>query len=52
MLDDESDYFSIDNQWLSDKERSLLRKRDEQIRESRFASRLEKRKVNLDFAGT
>ncbi|KAI4879581.1 hypothetical protein NFI96_026535 [Prochilodus magdalenae] len=51
VLDDESDYFSTDsNQWLSPAERQVLRKRDEELRELRHASRKD-RKITLDFAG-
>ncbi|KAF7703324.1 activating signal cointegrator 1 isoform X1 [Silurus meridionalis] len=51
VLDDESDYFASDsNQWLSTKERETLRKRDEELRELRHASRKD-RKITLDFAG-
>ncbi|XP_043933424.1 activating signal cointegrator 1 [Protopterus annectens] len=51
VIDDESDYFSTDsNQWLSKQEREALRKREEELRELRHASRLE-RKITLDFAG-
>lgn len=51
VLDDESDYFATDsNQWLSPGEREVLRKRDEELRELRHASRKD-RKITLDFAG-
>ncbi|XP_052002347.1 activating signal cointegrator 1 isoform X1 [Xyrauchen texanus] len=51
VLDDESDYFATDsNQWLSPGEREALRKRDEELRELRHASRKD-RKITLDFAG-
>lgn len=51
VIDDESDYFSTDsNQWLSHKQREALRKRNEELRAERFASRRDM-KVTLDFAG-
>lgn len=51
VLDDESDYFATDsNQWLSPCERDALRKREEELRELRHASRKD-RKITLDFAG-
>ncbi|XP_056134864.1 activating signal cointegrator 1 isoform X2 [Lampris incognitus] len=51
VLDDESDYFAADsNQWLSPSERDMLRKKEEELREIRYASRKD-RKITLDFAG-
>lgn len=51
VIDDESDYFATDsNRWLSNKEREKLRKREEELRSQRFASRKD-RKITLDFAG-
>uniref|UniRef100_A0A3P8RZ78 Activating signal cointegrator 1 n=1 Tax=Amphiprion percula TaxID=161767 RepID=A0A3P8RZ78_AMPPE len=51
VLDDESDYFATDsNQWLSPGEREKLRKKEEELRELRHASRKD-RKIRLDFAG-
>ncbi|KAG7283778.1 hypothetical protein CRUP_034402 [Coryphaenoides rupestris] len=51
VLDDESDYFATDsNQWLSPGERDKLKKREEELRELRHASRKD-RKITLDFAG-
>ncbi|XP_059211928.1 activating signal cointegrator 1 [Centropristis striata] len=51
VLDDESDYFATDsNQWLSPGEREKLRKKEEELREIRHASRKD-RKITLDFAG-
>ncbi|KAK3584707.1 hypothetical protein CHS0354_036484 [Potamilus streckersoni] len=50
VIDDESDYFSTDSKWLSDSERAALKKREEELRAQRFASRKD-RKVTLDFAG-
>ncbi|KAI3377421.1 hypothetical protein L3Q82_008611, partial [Scortum barcoo] len=51
VLDDESDYFATDsNQWLSPSEREKLKKKEEELRELRHASRKD-RKITLDFAG-
>ena len=51
VIDDESDYFSTNsNQWLSTNERESLRKREQELRSVRHASRKD-RKVTLDFAG-
>lgn len=51
VIDDQSDYFSTDsNQWLSQAEREALRKRGEELRELRHASR-QGRKITFDFAG-
>ncbi|KAF1392577.1 hypothetical protein PFLUV_G00029510 [Perca fluviatilis] len=51
VLDDESDYFATEsNQWLSPNEREKLRKKEEELRELRHASRKD-RKITLDFAG-
>ncbi|XP_042263245.1 activating signal cointegrator 1 [Thunnus maccoyii] len=51
VLDDESDYFATEsNQWLSPAERDKLRKKEEELRELRHASRKD-RKITLDFAG-
>ncbi|KAG8576095.1 hypothetical protein GDO81_009770 [Engystomops pustulosus] len=51
VIDDESDYFSTDsNQWLSQAEREVLRKKEQELQELRHASRLS-RKVTIDFAG-
>ncbi|XP_048733687.2 activating signal cointegrator 1-like [Ostrea edulis] len=50
VIDDESDYFSTDNRWLSNTERTKLKKREEELRAQRHGSRKD-RKVTLDFAG-
>ncbi|XP_038557725.1 activating signal cointegrator 1 isoform X2 [Micropterus salmoides] len=51
VLDDESDYFATEsNQWLSPGEREKLRKKEEELRQLRHASRKD-RKITLDFAG-
>lgn len=53
MIDDESDYFSIDsNQWLKEDEKAKLRKREEELRSIRHASRKDRKiTYTLDFAG-
>ena len=51
MIDDESDYFSVDsNRWLTKDQREALKKRETEIREERHGSRLN-RKITFDFAG-
>lgn len=50
VIDDESDYFSTDNRWLSKTEKAKLKKREEELRAQRHASRKD-RKITLDFAG-
>ncbi|RVE74236.1 hypothetical protein OJAV_G00020050 [Oryzias javanicus] len=51
VLDDESDYFATEsNQWLSPGEREKLKRKEEELRELRHASRKD-RKITLDFAG-
>ena len=51
VIDDESDYFSVDSdKWLSKEQREALRKREAELREERHGSRLNK-KINFDFAG-
>ncbi|XP_068169497.1 activating signal cointegrator 1 [Antennarius striatus] len=51
VLDDQSDYFASEsNQWLSPSEREKLKKKEEELRELRHASRKD-RKITLDFAG-
>ena len=50
VIDDEADYFSMDNRWLTKNQQKQIAKRDKELREKRFASRLD-RKFTLDFAG-
>ncbi|KAK7867037.1 hypothetical protein R5R35_005679 [Gryllus longicercus] len=50
VIDDESDYYSLNSVWLSQKERETLKKVEEQQHAKRHASRLSKT-VTLDFAG-
>lgn len=53
VIDDESDYFSTDgNQWLKENERTFLKKREEELRSLRHASRKDRKiTCTLDFAG-
>uniref|UniRef100_A0A0B6ZWX8 ASCH domain-containing protein n=2 Tax=Arion vulgaris TaxID=1028688 RepID=A0A0B6ZWX8_9EUPU len=51
VIDDECDYYATDsNQWLNTEEREKLRKREEELRNSRHGSRRD-RKITFDFAG-
>ncbi|XP_023931504.1 activating signal cointegrator 1-like isoform X2 [Lingula anatina] len=50
VIDDQSDYYSVDTQWLSKDEKKKLAKREEEIRQLRHGSRLD-RKITFDFAG-
>ena len=51
MIDDESDYFSVDaNRWLSDTERDQLSRKEAELRGTKYGSRRD-RKIVLDFAG-
>ena len=50
MIDDESDYFSVDDRWLSKADKEKLKKREEELRAQRHTSRKD-RKITLDFAG-
>lgn len=53
VIDDESDYFSTDsNQWLKDSEKAALKKREDELRGIRHASRKDRKvMLTLDFAG-
>ena len=52
VIDDECDYFSTDsNQWLNKEDREALRKREEELRAARFASRKD-RKVGVSDCWT
>ena len=51
VIDDESDYFSTDNnQWLNTTEKQALSKREEELRSLKYASRRD-RQITFDFAG-
>ena len=52
VLDDEADYFQVDNQWLSDKERTALKKKEQELREAKYGSRIGRGvDITLDIAG-
>ena len=53
VIDDESDYFATDsNQWLTFKQRDVLRNKEAELRAKRHASRRDcSRQVTLDFTG-
>lgn len=50
VIDDESDYFTVNSVWLSKAEREKLQQCAEELQAKRHASRLDRR-VTLDFAG-
>lgn len=50
VIDDNSDYYSSDNKWLTPEQRELIRKKEEELRAEQHASRRQQ-KVTLDFAG-
>ena len=51
VIDDESDYFSVDtNRWLSSDAREALRTKEDSLREQKYGSRRTKA-VTLDIAG-
>jgi hypothetical protein len=51
VIDDESDYFSVDSdKWLTPEQRQKLKEREAQIRDQRHGSRLNQR-FTFDFAG-
>lgn len=50
VIDDNSDYYSSDNKWLTTEQRELIRKKEEELRAEQHASRRQQ-KVTLDFAG-
>lgn len=50
VIDDNSDYYSSDNKWLTAEQRELIRKKEEELRAEQHASRRQQ-KVTLDFAG-
>lgn len=50
VIDDELDYFLIDNRWLSKIEKVKLKKREEELRVQRYVLRKD-RKITLDFVG-
>lgn len=50
VIDDESDYFAADSKWLNEKERKVLKEKEERLHQLKHRSRREM-KVTLDFAG-
>merc|ERR1719270_675148 len=51
IIDDESDYFNVDNnKWLTSEQREAMRKKKEELQEEKHKSRLD-RKITFDFAG-
>ena len=51
VIDDESDYFSVDAyKWMTPEQKSKLKEKEKEIREKRHGSRLD-RKIDFDFAG-
>jgi hypothetical protein len=51
VIDDESDYFTVNSVWLSKAEREKLQQREEELQARHHASRLNRR-LTLDFAGS
>lgn len=50
MIDDESDYFTVNSVWLSKAEREKLQQHEQELQARLHASRLDRR-FTLDFAG-
>ena len=51
IIDDESDYFNVDNnRWLTPEQRTAMAKRKEEVQQEKHKSRLD-RKITFDFAG-
>ena len=51
VIDDESDYFSVDSEkWLNSEQRKKLKEHEKKLWEQKHGSRLNK-KYNFDFAG-
>ena len=50
VIDDQADYFSADSKWLSKKQRSVAKKKEDELAAMKHQSRLN-RKYVLDFAG-
>lgn len=50
-MDDESDYFQVDNQWLTEGQRKSLKQKEQELREAKYGSRVSKGiKVTLDIS--
>lgn len=50
VIDDESDYFRTNSVWLSEEERTKLKKIEEKMKEKKYASRRDQ-KITIDFGG-
>lgn len=50
VIDDNADYYSSDNKWLTLEQREMIRKKEEELRAEQHTSRRQQ-KVTLDFAG-
>lgn len=50
VIDDESDYFRTNSVWLSDEERTKLKKIEEKMKEKKYGSRRDQ-KITIDFGG-
>lgn len=50
VIDDNCDYYSSDNKWLTTEQRELVRKKEKELRDEQEASR-RRQKITLDFAG-
>lgn len=50
VIDDNSDYYSSDNKWLTPEQRELVRRKEAELKAEQEASR-RRHKVTLDFAG-
>ncbi len=50
VIDDESDYFNTNSKWLSQKEKILLKEKEEKLREKKNGSKINK-SFTFDFAG-
>lgn len=48
VIDDESDYFNVDSRWLQDKEKQLLKEKQDKMMEEKYSRN---KKITLDFAG-
>lgn len=51
VIDDESDYFDTNSKWLSQQQKVLLDKKEQEFRNKRFGSKLDNKKFTIDFAG-
>lgn len=50
IIDDQTDYYSMNSGWLSSKQRDQLQKKEEERQEKKHGSRKAK-KITIDFAG-